>query len=134
MSPEPIQTRKSFRRENIERSDLKAAFLALAAKFGYVIAFDKRMVPVRKAILCMEDHGDLIHYIDLPAEFSGKILIDEQKGVAAIRIEDRGVIIPWPSHPLSNFKRRGSKLTLEAKIFEFPIFFEAIVDLKQLNR
>ncbi|WP_406645795.1 hypothetical protein QEZ52_17670 [Aliisedimentitalea scapharcae] len=129
-----ISPPKGYQKENIEKADLKSAFLAVAAKFGYSIAFDSRMIPLRKAIIGRADHKDLIHYMDFPPEISDKILVDEEAGVAAMKIEDRGVVIPWPSHPLSNFRKRGDWLEIRGALVEFPTGFEALVDRSRLKK
>lgn len=125
-----VSTSKSYKRRNIEKSDLKAAFLAISAKFGYTVAFEPRMVPIRRAILGYCDHEEFLQYIELPTSSAGSILVDEESGIAAMIIEERGVVIPWPSQPLTNFKKRGEKLKIQAKVFDFPTFFEAQIDLR----
>ncbi len=128
-----VSSSKSYSKYNIEKADLKSAFLVMVAKFGYTIGFDQRMVPIRQAIICETDHTDLIHYIDLDSPANDKIFLDEKLGVAALKVEDRGVVIPWPSHPLSNFQKRGNFIKMQAKLFPLPRTFESLIDFHQAN-
>ena len=107
--------------------------MALTARFGYTYALDPRTTAIREAISGKKDSADLLFYFKVLPELRNSIMIDEQNGRAMIALGSEGVIVPWPSLPVSGFTERAMITNFKAAICAFPTRFSADLDFSSFH-
>lgn len=123
-----IRSGKAYSKNNVKLSDLKAAYLVMVARFGYTLGFDQRMRTIRKTLKQGSDASNLVAYLDSNQSLDGQIIVAEKQGVFALHVQDRFVVVPWPSRPINDFPASGETLQLNGNLFQFPTGFHADLD------
>lgn len=112
-------------------ADMKSAFLAVTAKFGFSFALNDELKSVRAQLLDVErNHFEPVTVAcrEMPRN---KILLDERQGLVFIRFDRHVHVLPWVNHGSDNFeghRARQFRSTASGKLFELPKSFEAALD------
>lgn len=117
-------------------AELKSAFLIVSAKFGYTFALNDELQAARAQLLEPQSDHHEHAVIACPAIPVNKILVSEPEGLVFVNLNGRVHALPWISRAYENFdlhRKKGFKLSLSGKLFEFPMSFEAILDLQGLR-
>jgi hypothetical protein len=126
-----LRTQKRFRGRRAWISDLKAAFLLCAAKFGYSYALSNNLRPVRCQILRPNEEIFPCRYLmdcDMP---SSKILVSGAGDLVVLKVGENVVALPWLApceDVIESYSAAVERTTYTGNTLAFPTSFEAALD------
>lgn len=116
--------------------DLKTAYLACVARFGYRYALQDALNPIRAQIARPEEQ--LLKYWWMarnPLGAAQAIAVFIEDGIVAVAFGGATVFLPWPSKPVENYLdymellSNGQTVTFhERREYPWPRSFEAVLD------
>lgn len=117
-------------------SDLRAAYLACCAKFGYRYAFHPALDSIRAQIAAPDKKILELWWFDKnPRAANSTITICDQAGIVIVTFSGTTVFLPWPTKAVSQYleymKRLAAKESLTFPTTcecSWPTSFEALVD------
>jgi hypothetical protein len=123
-------------------SDLRTAYLACVARFGYRSALHATLHPIRERIAKPEEQ--ILKYWWMPKNPLGTeqaIAVFIEDGISAVTFGGATVFLPWPSKPMESYLK-SMELLFSGQTFTFnngqayawPQSFEALLDHNWLRR
>lgn len=115
--------------------DLRCAFLACSAVFGYRFALSPVLASVRAQIRSPLDDHIPRWWLAITDSDDFDIGIAESEGVVFVRHKDHHVVLPWPPSGHDSYSRFMAALETQervkatAKYLSWPTFFHAHIDL-----
>ena len=126
-----VKFTRGYNKRRVRIAEMKSAFLAISAKFGFSFSLKDELSLVRSQLLDIEgDHFDpaTVSCKEMPCN---KILLDERQGLVFIRFQRLVHVLPWINHSYENFERHRTnqfRSNASGKLFELPNSFEAMLD------
>lgn len=124
-----VTSRDSYHPRRAHAADLKAAFLTMAAAFGYSYAMHDVVTPVREQIADPETKilPEWWGKVQAPAHSIGII---DAEGLAFVSFDKNAVVLPWPSRQDDNWKAfiSGEPKKIEGRRWPWPEGFSAYLD------
>jgi HNH endonuclease len=125
-----------FHPRKAQISDLKAAYLACVARFGYRYASHNALDQVRAQIARPEER--ILENWSVPKnllESDQAIAVFIEDGIVAVALGAATVFLPWPSKPVDQYLQwmarlsSGQQVTFQkGQLFSWPNSFEAMLD------
>lgn len=118
-------------------SELRTAFLAATAAFGYRYAFDPSLDRVREQILKPKEEILTRWWMSMDFNHPKPVIcIAEKEGVVLVKCMKSGIVLPFPSSGSEGYEEflasspRKMKFKLKGLFFEWPKSFIAAFDHK----
>ena len=118
-------------------SELRTAFLAATAAFGYRYAFDPSLDRVREQILKPKEEILARWWMSMDFNHPRPVIcIAEREGVVLVKYMTGGTILPFPPSGSKGYEKflatssRKIKFKLKGRFFEWPKSFIAAIDHK----
>lgn len=124
-----VTSRDAYHPRRAHVADLKAAFLVLAAAFGYSFAADEVMEPVRRQIADPDAFIMPQWWGQVPVQpMTIGLILDD--GVAVVSFRNSSVVLPWPSRSDEHWKTilDGSPKMLKGIKWPWPRTFVGHAD------
>jgi hypothetical protein len=115
-------------------SDLRSAFLACSAKFGYRYALHPTLNIIRKQIANPAEELLPRWTTKLGDGTTKGLILFDAHGIVVVTFSERSVVLPWPTKPIQHFteilKRAASQRVdlTGGNVVAWPLSFEAVLD------
>lgn len=133
-----LHARIRFKWRDAQIGDLKSAYLAAFALFGYLFGLHPRLDPIREQIRHPEQEIIQGAWWIAPPELAGDpmlVLIREPFPGVLVRMRSALVALPWPTSPPDFYARlrahfAGGMATFSGTEYTWPTRLEMILDLR----
>lgn len=129
-----LDVKQTFHERRARVGDLRIAFLACTALFGYRFALSSVLFEVRKQIL-NPDENVMSRWWIRGKKTDPSIGVSDSSGLVIVRCLGRSSVLPWPSREDDAYRRtvarleQGEAIEADARAFQWPTFFEARLDV-----